>query len=149
MTVAVSRPRRRSTERGSGTVLAMVIIMVVVTALWVAGAVSAGVAARRSAAAAADLAALAVAQQANRGAPDPCSAGERVAAANGGAMVECVVIGTDAEVVVEVAVPGGVYRFVPEGRRRARAGPASWAATEPILACVLAVRGEGVTCNVT
>lgn len=120
-------PHRRlpSSERGAGTVLAMVVVMIVVASIWVAGAVAAGVTARRSAAAAADLAALAVARQASRGAPDPCDTGHRVAAANGGRLTDCVVIGPDVEVVVEVATPDGPYRWVPDGRRRARAGPSS------------------------
>jgi len=113
----------RRTERGAGTVLAMVVVLVVVAVLWAAGALAAGVTARRSAAAAADLAALAVAQNAAHGTVDPCSAGQRVADANGGQLVDCVVMGHDAEVVVEVAVADGPFAWVPDGRRRARAGP--------------------------
>lgn len=115
----------RTSERGAGTVLAIVVILVVVTAVWIAGALSAGVTARRSAAAAADLAALAVAQQVARGTGDPCAAGGQVAAANGGRLVDCVVAGYEAEVDVEVTVPDGPFGWVPDARRRARAGPGS------------------------
>lgn len=123
--VSRCRLRHAASERGAGTVLAMMIVMVLVVAVWVAGALSAGVTARRSAAAAADLAALAVADHAARGSPDPCAAGDRIAVANDGRLVDCVLLGHNAEVVVEVLVPDGPFGWVPDGRRRARAGPES------------------------
>ncbi|TDD94754.1 Rv3654c family TadE-like protein [Jiangella asiatica] len=115
------RPRGRS-QRGAGTVLVLLVVMVVLTALLGVGVLATGHTARRQAAAAADLAALAAARRLASGEVDPCAEAERIARANGAALCECVVDGLEVEVQVRVATASGMP-WLPDQDRRARAGP--------------------------
>jgi len=115
-------------ERGSGTVLVL-IAMMVLFATAVAGVVLGnGYVARHRATAAADLAALAAAGQV-LGPQQPCSVAEDVAIQNQAQLVDCVVQGSEVEVVVEVTITGP-HLGLDDPRRRARAGPADLDTTE-------------------
>jgi len=85
------------------------------------GVVTAMVKAHRDAQAAADLAALAVARAVVRGG-DACGAGADLAAANGAALVDCLVRGRDARVRVRVAGPHWLGQLA-DLDAEARAGP--------------------------
>lgn len=118
----MSRPE----ERGSATVLALVMACLLVTVA-VAGAAGAGLlVGHRRAGAAADLAALAGAsalQHVSAGVAGPCEQVAEVSASNRASVGSCLVEGeeVEVEVVVEVRGPFGASWPV-EGR--ARAGPA-------------------------
>ena len=113
------RVRLDRSSRGSATVLAVVLLVV----LGLAGALAAGLGgvlvAKRRAASAADLAALAGASALQRGDPG-CAVVAATARANRAQVVSCQV---DGEVVeVEVSVP--VHALgITDVRDRARAGP--------------------------
>ena len=114
---------RVSGERGSATVW-VVALAGVLAAIGVAAVlVGAAVVGRHRATTAADLAALAAAEHAVRGAPGACAAAGEVAGANGARLTACTV-GDGAVVEVAVAVP---VRLGPLGvsraGARARAGP--------------------------
>ena len=110
-------------DDGSATVLVVSAAFLVVAAALVACTFAGVLAARHRAGGVADLAALAAAAAAVRGA-DPCAAAGRVAAAQSARLVGC---GVEAlEVDVRVAVAARFWRLGPrlvEGR--ARAGPAT------------------------
>lgn len=110
-------------DSGAGSVLVVSVIMVVLTALVASAALAAGYSARRQAAAAADLAAIAGAQAALAGV-DPCVRAGAVAGANGGSLRHCVVDGLEVEVQVRMSVRRP-FDWLPDPHRRARAGPAS------------------------
>lgn len=110
-------------ERGSGTVLALGIIGVLLAiAVAVSGLIQAQAAAGR-ARAAADLSALAGATALNSvlAPADPCPTAGRVAQANGAALESCVVDGED--VVVTVSVHTTVLGVPRQAQAAARAGP--------------------------
>lgn len=99
MTVAGFR-----SERGSGTVVALGIIAVLMILLTVISVLGAAAVAKAQAVRAADLASLAAADTA-RGlnAGDPCTVAEQVAAKNGGVLADCTVGGEfPTEVTVRV-----------------------------------------------
>jgi secretion/DNA translocation related TadE-like protein len=108
-------------ERGSGSVLMVAAIMVVVAATVVVGSLGSGYVARHRAAGAADLAALAAAEQLRHGVTDPCPTAHDVTVANGAALKECRVDGWEVEVAVTASIPGG-SRWLIDPVRRARAG---------------------------
>lgn len=115
------RPRLLGTERGAATVLAValsgLVLLVAMAAVWLGGVV----ARHRTAQAAADLAALAGADAAQRGAA-ACAAAATVASANGADLTSCVSLGLD--VRVEVVVPPPLWQgLAPPIHGRARAGP--------------------------
>lgn len=122
-------PQARASDRGSGTVLALAVMTVVVFGAVLGLAKAQEVIAVHQATSAADLAALAGAQAK----VDPCGRASGVATANGLALIGCAVEGTD--VVVEVvrpmpSMPARLLRSfglpVPPIRAAARAGqPAS------------------------
>jgi len=118
----VVTPRRRS-ESGAGTVLGLLVTGVLVVVALTAAGLTSVVLTHRVAQAGADLAALAGATAAQDG-RDPCSAADRVAAANRTELRQCLVSGF--EVTVRVTARTGT---LPGGRHdlpaRARAGPAS------------------------
>lgn len=113
--------RRVRAERGAGTVLVLCVIMTVAVTLMAVAGLAAGYAVRHRAAAAADLAALAAAQQVCGGTGDPCALAARVAQANGAHLRDCVVDGWEVE--VQVLVPAPPPGWLPDQLRRARAGP--------------------------
>lgn len=119
-------------ERGSGTVLAVGIIAVLILLLSLTAVLGAAAAAKAQAQRAADLAALAAADTA-RGLAigDPCTVAAEVAAQNGTALQECTVGGEHPnEVTVTVSRESGVViitHLVPaitlSAAGTARAGP--------------------------
>lgn len=111
-------------ERGSGTVLALALIGVLVSCALAVAAVGGAVDARGRAEAAADLAALAAASTLHEpGSVDPCAVAAVLAQANGAELVTCVVLGPDVEVTTAVVadLPG---RLPARVEARSRAGPA-------------------------
>lgn len=108
-------------ERGSGAVLALGAIGVLVAVLAAALLLGGVVAARHRAESAADLAALAGAVALQRGG-DPCGEAARVGAANG-ATVRCTVDGADVLVEAGMQTPAAARVLAPRAVARARAGP--------------------------
>jgi secretion/DNA translocation related TadE-like protein len=86
-------------------------------------AVGAALVARHRATVVADLAALAGADSMLAGDPAPCRSAATVAAAQGGRVVRCQVVGDLVEVLAEVP-SGRVLSLLPPARARARAGAA-------------------------
>jgi secretion/DNA translocation related TadE-like protein len=129
MTAALDIGRRPQDERGSATVVMLGVItsvlMLTISALFLASAVLASHRAR----AAADLAALAAAGVLMRGEPaqGACETAAQVAALNHGRVQECIASG--ASVRLSVAVAAGI-KGVGVATARSRAGPAR-AGVEP------------------
>lgn len=114
---------RRSGDRGSGTLWVIAAMGLV----WCLGAVAMMVggvrAARHRAYAAADLAALAAAAHASRGAGDACRLAARVARESGARLRRCVLRGRVCDVTVTTAVPVRPRVGPLTATARARAGP--------------------------
>jgi secretion/DNA translocation related TadE-like protein len=114
--------RRPPHDRGSATVWAVAGVAVIMTVFLVGLHLGSAVIARHRAEAAADLAALAAAGVAVEGAEASCDRAGEVAAAMGGTITSCRLVGWDALVEVrvptEVALPG-----IDGAAGRARAGP--------------------------
>lgn len=122
-------------QRGAGSILVLLAIMVLMTALLAATVLVSGHLARRQAGAAADLAALGAAEYlqaqptgyrlvtpGGQQMPDPCAIADDIAAANDASLTDCIVDGMEVEVQVAVAVTA-LRDWLPEQKRRARAGP--------------------------
>lgn len=110
----------RRSERGSGAVLVLVMLVVLGSVGALAADLGGLLVAKRRAAAAADLAALAAASAVQRGAAG-CPAAAVTATANRAQLVSC---HQGAQVVtVDVAVPVHTLPGIREVRDRARAGP--------------------------
>jgi secretion/DNA translocation related TadE-like protein len=111
-------------ERGSGTVLMVVLVMAAGFLITVTLALAGAIVARHRAGAIADLSALAAAS----GPPGPgaCEQAQQVAAANGGQLRDCRVLG-DASVFVKVGLAGSGLSLlgVVEGTARAGQAPSS------------------------
>ncbi|WP_053207827.1 Rv3654c family TadE-like protein [Jiangella muralis] len=114
--------QRRSGERGAGTVLILSIVLAIMVAVQAVAVLAAGQSARHRAAAAADLAALAGANQLALGSADPCAVAGRIADANGATLRDCVIDGMEVEVQVRVPTTSALP-WLPGQDRRARAGP--------------------------
>src|SRR5688572_14563749 len=115
-------------DRGSATVWAAAGVAVIMTVLVVGLHLGAAVIARHRAEAGADLAALAAAGLAVEGAEAACRRAGEVAAANGGTVNSCRLVGWDA--LVEVRAPIAVTLPGIDGAAgRARAGPVPTTAT--------------------
>ena len=110
-------------ERGSGTVLVLVLIMLLCVAGGSAALIGAAISVRHQAETAADLAALSGASALQRGA-SPCPVADQIAGANGAALASCRVTGEFLDVTVRLQ-PRGPLARLPPARARARAGPAS------------------------
>lgn len=125
-----------SRERGSASVLALVMVSVLVTVALVAGGLSGLLAGQRRAAAAADLAALAGAEAAGPGGGGSglgggaCEQADAIAAANQARLTSCAIDGPEVTVSVDVDVRllAGVEVAV---RGEARAGPSASGAPGP------------------
>lgn len=92
-------------ERGAATVLLLAVVAAALILATAAVALARAADARGTAQAAADLAAIAAAQAAQRPGGGPCAVAARVVGANGAALSACSVeAGGDVEVVVTVAV---------------------------------------------
>ncbi|MBB6627628.1 hypothetical protein H5V45_09870 [Nocardioides sp. KIGAM211] len=113
---------RRRDERGSATPVVLVGLAVLLLVGAALGVVAAMVRAHRSAQAAADLSALAVAAAVRSGA-DPCARGAGIAAANGARLVACRVEGAVVEVRARVEGPHWLGQLA-DLDAEARAGPA-------------------------
>jgi secretion/DNA translocation related TadE-like protein len=109
-------------ERGSATVLAAAMLVVLVVVCLGGVAVGSAVIARHRAQAAADLGALAAAGRLALGADAACAWATSVAQRMGGSVASCVV--EDLDVVVSVDVAAELGRWgVGTARAAARAGP--------------------------
>ena len=122
--------RLQSGDRGSATIWVLCCCAVVIALAAATLAVGAAVVARHRASVVADLAALAAAQALVEGKSLPCQSAARVAAAQGGRLVSCSVVGPGAdtvEVVAEVPVSRTslLAAVLPPARARARAGPSA------------------------
>jgi secretion/DNA translocation related TadE-like protein len=111
----------RRPERGSATIDALTLLVVLSTVAMGALTVGAMVVAKHRAGAAADLAALAAAA-ATLGEPDACAVAADVARRNGAVLTQCARHGRAVDVVVQVAGPT-LLGFHPQLTGRARAGP--------------------------
>ncbi len=105
--VSVGQSRARD-DRGSATVLALAVLVVVCFGAAIGFAKAQAVLVSRQAAGAADLAALAAAQADVA----PCARAASVASANGTTLVECGTDGLDAFVRVEAPAPWLVVRLL-------------------------------------
>jgi secretion/DNA translocation related TadE-like protein len=114
----VLRPESGDHQRGSGSVLVIGVVAVIVTVGLASVHLAGAVANRHAAQATADAAALAGAFHAGRGEAG-CSAAAQVAVANGAVLTSCSQEGREVWVSVEVRA-GGV---LPPASGRARAGP--------------------------
>ena len=113
-------------EQGSAGLLAVAAAAVVLAATLVALTWGSAVTARHRAARTADLAALAAAQAAADGRPDPCAAASQVAGASQATLASCDAL-ADGSVPVVVEVPlrsaaRSLNMRMPPARGRARAG---------------------------
>lgn len=111
---------RVRSEAGAATIVVLALAFALVIAAWGSASVVGTIVAHRMAQNAADLAALAAAQDNAKGV-DGCERAAEVARANRAQLVSCVVEGRS--VVVEVAVETPLAGRDPV-RARARAGPA-------------------------
>lgn len=109
-------------ERGSATLLGVLLLAVVVLASLLAAAVASAIDVRHRAAAAADLAAVAAAEAWVRGRP-ACSVADTVVSRNRGRLLGCRVDGTAVAVSVEVRRSVLGARWIVSGRSAAWAGP--------------------------
>ncbi|WP_314685745.1 Rv3654c family TadE-like protein [uncultured Bifidobacterium sp.] len=109
-----------ASQRGSGTVLALVVLMAGGVLLSVVACAANLLGASSTATSAADMAALAAATARLTGSDDPCSAARGVADHYGVRVTGCHLDGEDVIVTV-TAFPG--MRALPDVDRSARAGP--------------------------
>jgi secretion/DNA translocation related TadE-like protein len=109
-----------------------VLVLAAATVLLLVGMVLTSLAAvgvaRHRAGSVADLSALAAAASAHLGSGPACAAAQDVAARSAARLVECRVVGDVADVVAGVRPPGRLGEL-GEATARARAGPASGAAS--------------------
>lgn len=110
-------------DRGAGAVLVLAVAALLTLVGGTASAVAAVAVARQRAAAVADLAALAAAQHALQGRGVACAWAARVAAADGGTLLDCTLTGDVVAVTAQVRPPGPLGRL-GSATSRARAGPA-------------------------
>lgn len=119
-------PSGQRRERGSATVLVLVLAAALITMAVAGSAVGALLVGHRRAASAADLAALGAAAALQRpgslATAAPCARAEEVGAANGARLTVCAVAGEEVRVSVAVDVTTVLGRTWTV-RGRARAGP--------------------------
>ncbi|MEP7161524.1 MAG: Rv3654c family TadE-like protein, partial [Dermatophilaceae bacterium] len=117
---------RSAHERGSGTVLALGLMVVLCAVLLAGVALCGAVVAAHRAAAAADLAALAGAQTLSGGSDvtQACVRAATIAGAQAAEVMGCQVRGEEVEVKVSVRVPWAQALIRQPAVARARAGPA-------------------------
>jgi secretion/DNA translocation related TadE-like protein len=113
--------RRSNADNGSATVWMLCCCVLLIGLCAVVLAQGAAVVARHRASVVADLAALAAADALLAGTPTPCVSAARVAAAQGGRLVQCQTGGDEVRVVAEMPT-GSLLTFLPPARARARAG---------------------------
>lgn len=115
----------RNGERGSGSILILIAISIVLATMVGVGALASGYQARHGAAAAADLAALAAAERLRSGGADPCATARSVSAANGANLVDCSVRDWTVDVAVHRHVDADGWLgsdWIGDPVRHARAG---------------------------
>jgi secretion/DNA translocation related TadE-like protein len=117
---------RLRTARGAATLLVIAMAGVLMLVAGALGVAEAMVVAHRHAQAAADLAALAGAQQPD----DPCGSAGAAASANGARLLSCQAVGRDVRVVVAVSGPRWLGQDA-DLTARARAGPSAGASGVP------------------
>lgn len=125
----------RKGERGSGTVLILIAISIVLATMVGVAALATGYQARHGAAGAADLAALAAAERLRSGDDEPCETARSVSAANGANLVDCSVRDWTVDVTVhrEVETDGWLGSdWIEDPVRRARAGVEPTAEPSPV-----------------
>src|SRR5262245_11846930 len=110
-------------DEGSATLVMLAIGLVTILVAMAGGAVGAAIEARHRAQAAADAAALAAAGWALYGEAIACVQADRIAGANGAALIHCGLNGWDAVVTVTVR-PRGPVAAAGVATASARAGPA-------------------------
>lgn len=112
--------RRDRSDAGFSTVMALGLIVVILAVGGVMATLVAVSATRHRAEAIADLAALAAAQHSLEGPDAACGVARRLARAQQGVLLECLLDGFDAVVLVGVAPPGRAASFgLVKGRARA------------------------------
>ncbi|RRO17227.1 hypothetical protein EIL87_10485 [Saccharopolyspora rhizosphaerae] len=111
-------------DRGSASVLAAVLTLVVLVLLWWLIQLGAVTTARHRAEGAADLAALAAAAHAIGGPEGACAHAERVAKGMRSRLTGCALTGREVRVEVVAELPGPLVGGEPPSAR-ARAGPAA------------------------
>lgn len=116
------RAGNRPADTGMATVWAAIGVAGLVVVAYVVWLLGGAVLARHRAGSAADLAALAAAGHADRGAVEACTHARRVTQRMRGVLRECRLEGWDALVVVELVGSGPLEPFGP-ATGRARAGP--------------------------
>ena len=109
-------------ERGSATVIGAMVIAALVAVVVLIVYVGAAISARHQSQSAADLAALAAAQQLVMGESDPCEAARAIASRMSASVKKCRVMGGDVVVTAQVAVQIGAFGL-RDTRSSARAGP--------------------------
>ncbi|MFC4042351.1 Rv3654c family TadE-like protein [Dactylosporangium siamense] len=114
-----ARARHPGRDRGSISLLMVVVGVVFVAALVVGIGLGSARVARHRAQNAADAGALAAAVWAVDGSAVACPVAGRVVSANGARLVSCMVDGLDVRVTVEIRLSDST----PVGRATARAGP--------------------------
>lgn len=118
--------RTAETERGSGTLMVMSVVIFMLTLAAVVAVFGRYIVAGHRAAAAADLAALAGAQAYGTG-QDGCAAARRYAARNHQTLAACSVVGDRVDFVLSVRISASVPTRVPMLPRQitttAHAGP--------------------------
>jgi secretion/DNA translocation related TadE-like protein len=115
----------RNGQRGSATVWLLSCCMLLCGLVSVLLLEGAAIVARHRASVVADLSALAAADALLAGAPSPCLAAARVAAAQGGRVVSCHLGQDDVRVLAEMP-RGPLLEFLPPARARARAGASGY-----------------------
>lgn len=112
----------RAADRGSATVFAIAVIMLVTCAGLAGLTLGSALVARHRTAAAADLAALAGAARAAEGQTGVCAQARAVASANRAELASCRMAGQVVEVVAVIRLPS-LFGVPMTARSRARAGP--------------------------
>lgn len=119
-----------SSDTGSGTLLTLFAAWIIIMSTGVVLVLAQASIAREHAASAADLAALAGANEMMFGGPDPCAQARTIAASNSARLIDCQTQGADLVVNVEVDSPPLVTMLarwvgqpVPRITESAQAGP--------------------------
>lgn len=115
--------RRVAGEQGSATVWMVAVIMVLLVAFLFVFYTAGVMLARHRAESAADLAALAAAQQADAGPPAACARARRLTDRMRVALTGCLIRGWEAYIEVDAPLPADLRRFGVV-HAHARAGPA-------------------------
>jgi secretion/DNA translocation related TadE-like protein len=122
---------RRAVDRGSGTVLAITVVLVILAAGGLAAALAQAVEVRHRAAVAADAGAIAAASRLADGTSGACAVAARVVSADRADLQSCTAVGSVVTVTVQVAAKLPWLGPVQTVRLNARAGPAETFGEKP------------------